>query len=330
MERQGPAPDYFLVAVSNRQNLDLCLKYAQAGFPNSGAGIWTFCDIRQGDYISFLYGARAYNLYQVVAKEAIREFESLPPWPPLKFRESGRTYHFPFRLRLEIHRELTESLVRPEFAYVAENLLLRAGYRRTHFQADQTTLQSVSQMGRPAASNSPAYLELPAYSTFAPQFTADRARVEPPFVNFLSEMVLQSAIRHHLKTTDALGRILDWLGLDPGSADEFEVLGEKALPQGHVDILIKDRVPIAKAHKIVLEVKLAAGSRRNIDQLKDYVRELGPECKGGVLIAKDFSLQAKRYARSAGLYLATYDLQLERHAVATFEEITDSISLTLL
>jgi hypothetical protein len=329
MERRGPAPDYFLVAVSNRQNLDLCLKYALAGFPNSGAGIWTFCDIHQGDYISFLYGARAYNLYQVVTKEAIREFESLPPWPPLKFRESGRTYHFPFRLRLEVRRELTESLVRPEFAYVAENLLLRAGYRRTHFQADQTTLQSVSQMGRPAATNNCAYLELPEHSTFAPQFTNDRSRVQPPFVNLLSEMVLQSAIRHHLKTTDALGRILDRLGLDRESADEFEVLGEKALPQGHVDILIKDRVPIAKARKIVLEVKLSAGSRRDIDQLKDYVRELGPECIGGVLIAKDFSLQSKRYARSAGLHLATYDLQLERHVVTTFEEITDSISLTL-
>jgi len=104
-------------------------------------------EVQEGDFISFLYGARAHNLYQVIRREAIREFATLPPWPPVTFRESGRTYHFPFRHWLETIREFDEPLVRSEFAYVAENLLLRAGYRKTHFQADQTTLQNVSQMG---------------------------------------------------------------------------------------------------------------------------------------------------------------------------------------
>lgn len=56
---------YFLVAISTRTNLDLCLRYSLAGFTGSGNGFWSFVDIREGDYISFLYDAKAFNLYQV-------------------------------------------------------------------------------------------------------------------------------------------------------------------------------------------------------------------------------------------------------------------------
>ena len=59
---------YFLVAVSNRCNLDLCVRHALAGFSNSGTGVWAYVDIQEGDYISFLYAARALNLYKVVRK----------------------------------------------------------------------------------------------------------------------------------------------------------------------------------------------------------------------------------------------------------------------
>ena len=138
---------YFLVSVSNRKNLELCVKYALAGFTNSINGVWTFSEIQEGDFLSFLYGARVHNLYQVAKKEAIRDAQGLPPWDPVTFRMSGLTYYFPLRLNLVPIRKLDESLVRAEFAYVAESLLLRGGHRKTHFQADQTTLQSASQLG---------------------------------------------------------------------------------------------------------------------------------------------------------------------------------------
>ena len=48
---------YFLISVSNRTNLDLCIKYALAGFTDSINGLWTFVEIQEGDFISFLYGA---------------------------------------------------------------------------------------------------------------------------------------------------------------------------------------------------------------------------------------------------------------------------------
>ena len=138
---------YFLISVSNRKNLELCENYALAGFTNSVNGVWTFSEIQEGDFISFLYGAKAHNLYRVEGKEAIKDARDLPPWDPVTFKMSGITYYFPFRLQLSPIRRLNESLVRAEFAYVAENLLLRGGYRKTHFQADQTTLQSASQLG---------------------------------------------------------------------------------------------------------------------------------------------------------------------------------------
>ena len=37
--------DYFLVSISNRQNLELCMEYSMAGFTNSINGLWTFFDI---------------------------------------------------------------------------------------------------------------------------------------------------------------------------------------------------------------------------------------------------------------------------------------------
>ncbi len=132
MER-GREADYFLISVSNRENLDLCIKHAIAGFTNSINGLWTFLDIDEGDYVSFLYGTRVKNLYQVVRKIAYRNAKELPPWPHITFR-SGKTYYFPFRLILKQERELDEPMVRPEFSYIAENLLLRGDTEKRTFK----------------------------------------------------------------------------------------------------------------------------------------------------------------------------------------------------
>jgi hypothetical protein len=113
------APSYFFVAVSTKENLDLCREYGLAGFPGSQNGAWTFADIEVGDYVSFVYGANAYDLYEVGGKRAVLNAADLPPWPALELNRGG-TYHFPFRLGLEPKRELEENLVRSEFRYIAE------------------------------------------------------------------------------------------------------------------------------------------------------------------------------------------------------------------
>ena len=63
---------YFLISVSTKTNLDLCVKYALAGFTNSINGLWTYTEIQVGDFVSFLYGAKVFNLYRVVKKEACK------------------------------------------------------------------------------------------------------------------------------------------------------------------------------------------------------------------------------------------------------------------
>ena len=279
--------NYFLVSLSNKENLELCKKYALAGFTNSINGVWTFSEINEEDYISFLYGARAHNLYQIIKKEAIENATNIGPWKSVTFKMSGKTYYFPFRLWLKPIRKFNEPLVRNEFSYVAENLLLRGGYRKTHFQADQTTLQNVSQMGK-------LYKEEIEkinfrYTTFIPKFTRKRSEVNNPKIFLFQEIILQSLIRQKLNDTKKMMEFLDMIDIDCLDPKELEILGEKALPEGHIDLLIKESIPIGLSRNIVIEVKLNKATEKDFEQLLFYIKEFGEECLSGVLIAKDFS-----------------------------------------
>lgn len=88
-ENQAGNPSYFLISVSTRENLELCKKYALEGFMDNTSGVWTFSDVRVDDFVSFLYGAKAHNLYKVKEKVALENAEKLPPWESNIFRESG-------------------------------------------------------------------------------------------------------------------------------------------------------------------------------------------------------------------------------------------------
>jgi hypothetical protein len=326
--RSAPSnsPSYFLVSISTQENLDLCIKYGLAGFPSGESGAWTFCEVREGDFVSFLYGARVHNLYRVARREAIKDADHLPPWRPLTFKDSGKTYSFPFRLYLEQLRQFTELIVRTEFLYVAENLLLRGGYRKTHFQADQTTLQSVSQMGahvdHPVES-----LHLGGYSTFVPRFTRTRRLVKTPETCRFQETILQSAIRQHLSSGDNLGLLLSALGLTTVEANRLEVLGEKALPQGHIDLLLKDRVPLGSALKVPIEVKTKRARAGDLAQLRGYMDELRGESPLGVLVAADFGRGVATQAERARIKLFRYRLDADLDQTPTFDEICQDLTL---
>ncbi len=277
------SPNYFLISVSNRENLELCIRYALAGFTNSINGLWTYLDIEEGDYISFLYGARVKNLYRVVKKVAYRNAENLPPWPPVTFRMSGNTYYFPFRLYLKQERILDEPMIRPEFAYIAENLLLRGGYRKTHFQADTVTFYNVSNMGE-SFSGMHERLTLNA-QTFIPKVVFKKDKVKIPEKFYFHELILQALIRK--KLIEKLDEILTHFGWKY-DADEFEILGEKALPEGFVDIFSKLKHPLGSNSYLLVEVKTGKAVRRDFEQLSRYLSEFKGETVGGVLIARDF------------------------------------------
>ncbi len=285
-------PNYFLISVSNKENLSLCISYALAGFTNSINGLWTFSEINEGDYISFLYAARAHNLYQVIKKEAVSNADKISPWKSITFKISGKTYYFPFRLKLRPIREFSEPLVRNEFSYVAENLLLRGGYRKTHFQADQTTLQSVSQMGNIQRDRQLKKLK-EHYGTFFPKFSRKRSKILNPQIFLFQEIILQALIKQHLSELGNMKDFLERIGIKELKADNLEILGEKALPEGHIDLLIKESIPIGISRKIIIEVKLGKATEGDFEQLAKYMNEFGEECLKGVLIASDFSKKIK-------------------------------------
>jgi hypothetical protein len=322
-------PSYFLISVSTRENLELCLKYALAGFPSSAGGAWTFCEIRDGEFVSFLHGARAYNLYQVVRREAIKDADSLPPWRALTSKVSGKTYSFPFRVELKPVRAFNETLVRAEFSYVAENLLLRGGYRKTHFQADQTTLQSASQMGT-LFEASVQRLSLPDHVTFNPSFTRNAKLLRSPEVSRFQETILQSAIRCHLQSEANLDGLLTRLNLEAPAAESLEILGEKALTQGYIDLLLKQRVPLGSVLMVPIEVKLGRAGPRDVAQLRDYMDELAGDCPSGVLVASEFGRGVAPKARNLGIKLLKYALRVDLKRTATFEEICEGLVLEVL
>jgi len=322
-------PSYFLVSVSTHQNLDLCIKYSLAGFLGGNSGAWTFCEIDEGDFISFLYGARAHNLYRVDKKQAFRNANLLPPWPPLTFKESGKTYSFPFRLSLVPFRVFTEPLVRTEFSYVAENLLLRGGYRKTHFQADQTTLQSVSEMGTRATDSCEA-LFLSEDTTFTPRFTRNPKLLNMPETCRFQETILQSAIRRRLMHDDILQTLLTEINLPGVQASTMEILGEKALTQGHIDLLLKERVPLGSAVKIPIEVKMNKAQSADVAQLRGYMDELRGESPIGLLIAATFSKDALANISDTRIKLLRYCLSADVKTACTFEEIWGGLTLESL
>lgn len=321
-------PSYFLISVSNRTNLDLCIKHALAGFTNSISGLWTFMEVQEGDFISFLYGARVFNLYKVMKKEAIKNADKLPPWPSVTFRMSGKTYYFPFRLYLTPLREFIEPMVRPEFSYVAENLLLRGGYRKTHFQADQTTLQSVSQMGS-LYNSSKEDLTINNYDTFTPMLTWNRSLASPPEIFYFQEFILQSLVRQWLSKNVNLQDLFASCGLNNLQAKDFEVLGEKALPEGHIDILIKDCIPAGYARRIIIEVKTGKATPQDIVQLRNYMVEIGEECVLGILIARDFPKKVQQESENRGIKCFAYSFgQIDRAQKYSLEELKSKFQLS--
>lgn len=216
--------------------------------------------------------------------------------------------------------------MRPEFAYVAENLLLRGGYRKTHFQADQTTLQQVSELGVPA-SGSFEPLELRSH-TFTPKVAVGKTPPNPPYVFPLRELIIQSLLRKHLSISEHLQALLDNSAIGGLAAETFEVLGEKAFPEGHIDLLIKEAAPRGLSRKVVLEVKLNAGTSADIDQLQAYRQQLGEECMGAILVARKFGKQILKKASEGGVNCASYGFEQLTEEVVPIVGLQSAFKLT--
>ena len=136
------------------------------------------------------------------------------------------------------------------------------------------------------------HLALPEYTTFTLRFSRTKSLVKTPEIVRFRETILQAAIRRNLMLRENLDRLLNQLGLNGINPDDLEILGEKALAEGHIDLLLKRRVPLGSALKIPIEVKTNRAQSKDLIQLRGYMKELYGECPMGVLIASDFGRSA--------------------------------------
>ena len=318
---------YFFAAVSIRKNLETCKKFALAGFPETENGGWAFVDIDVGDFISFLYGGRAHNLYRIEKKEALESAENMPPsWEPIATKK-GRIF-FPYRLYLQPVREFSESLARTEFSYIAENLIRRGGIRKSHFQADQVTLSYVSGIER-AASKKPEILSMPPHTTFVPRFVKSRKNANLPKINLLREEILHSILRHHLSNPVVLKSFLEGMNLSELAEKRLEILSERALERGYVDLLIKEAEPEGIMNQIVIEVKRGAAKENDVKQLRRYMEEIGEECVAGAIIAEALSRNIAQSNRGIHFWRYVFN-ETNLEEPHTFEELLSGIRINKL
>ena len=151
-----------------------------------------------------------------------------------------------------------------------------------------------------------------------------------PQVFGFREVILQSALRHHFTRSTDLSWLLNTLCVQDLKSDSLEVLSEKAVSEGHVDLLIKESVPIGMAKKIVVEVKLSSAKPDDIVQLEQYMAELGAECVGGVLIAERFPNSVLERAQTSRIRLVRYSLPFDWEMPKNFEEIKSGLTLEVI
>jgi|Deesub1362A_J573_1020465.scaffolds.fasta_scaffold02719_4 hypothetical protein len=83
-----------------------------------------------------------------------------------------------------------------------------------------------------------------------------------------SEVILQSVIRQYLSVDINLKQFIDQLDLNLPLKGDLEVLGEKALAEGHIDLLVKEAIPVGFSKKMIIEVKTSSGTIGDVTQVK--------------------------------------------------------------
>jgi len=114
-------------------------------------------------------------------------------------------------------------------------------------------------------------------------------------------------------------------GVGPG---DMEALGEKALPQGHIDILIKERTPLGSPRIIAVEVKMGQARPEHVEQLWGYKAELGPDCIGGALIVGEVPTKVHQVAQAKGIAIVRYHFDLQDEPL-TFAQLCGALKLEM-
>jgi RecB family endonuclease NucS len=207
--------------------------------------------------------------------------------------------------------------------------LLRGGYRKTHFQADETTLNFVSTIG---ISVNKKYNKIwENKPTTRPKINFENKLNVPESFPF-EEKILQVLIKEYIKnnTNNILNDILNHFNINE-NPNNFETLSEKALSSGHVDLLIKRKHPIGKDYKIIIEVKKNKSGKKDVEQLAKYMGEL-EDCIGGILVAKDFAKTCFKQISKINkkILFISYDFEnLDITKDYIFQDLLDILNLNI-
>jgi hypothetical protein len=170
-------------------------------------------------------------------------------------------------------------------------------------------------------------IEFRNYRTFELKFTRNLEMQKAPEIFRFVELILQSAIRQYLSIESHMEDFLQQINLNL-SASSLEVLGEKAFPEGHIDILIKETIPIGRSNRIILEVKTGKAYPKDIEQVSKYTEEMGTECAKGILVASTFSNKVMSLSKEIALF--SYDFGgLNLSKKVDFTQIVNNLKLCI-
>ncbi|MFN4133436.1 MAG: hypothetical protein ACK4GQ_03605, partial [Candidatus Hadarchaeales archaeon] len=96
-----------------------------------------------------------------------------------------------------------------------------------------------------------------------------------------------------------------------------------------VDILIKESSPKGYCKKLIAEVKGDAIQKRDVEQLKKYMLELGEECEKGILIGRKASKRVVKEAKNSMIDCFIYSFQdLDLQKRYSFNELLFNLQIS--
>jgi hypothetical protein len=288
---------YFIIVLSNEENLRKCINNKIAVFPETDNGVWAYLDICEGDYISLYYNGRIFNLYKVDKKfipeyynngnKAIGDEEydpvALPngeKWKSIKTKK-GNIY-FPYRLSLSLVKETnfaTSLIFKPGFERFGINLIPRVSLKKSHFQLSISDVDKAFKIKN---------LQITKRGFSLHDFIEINRKHNTSDANFLGinimnkEIFLQTLIKRVLEASISkyANIIFDDINFN---IHDLEFLSEQAVYGGEADIVI------ANKSKNIAFIEVKNGSilnrkgdftkvgQRAYNQIKSYRDIINPE-----------------------------------------------------
>lgn len=167
--------------------------------------------------------------------------------------------------------------------------------------------------------------------TFEPRIgLANMQRPAIPEVLKFMENLLHAMLKRSLASPPRLAEVLQRMIRPEVLSRHLEVLGERALEQGIVDVLVKEATGIGQTRQVVLKVKTGNASVADVSQVRTYVDGLAQDCWGGILIAKGASKRVLAVAQGTSIRVCAFSFEGVTPQHETFGQLTDKVRLDRL